>query len=146
MPQYQLSFSDLKLRSSYAYRRDINLSVYVGNLYYLLCLFSCCSILNKLTPERFDKLSLELLNVGIGSEKTLRGLIILVSIAELTPSKYSQSLNLISNILIMSCLFGYQCGSDQIITYKSSFCHLCYKEGLYKSCTSIMMIVIGELF
>ena len=53
------------------------------------CLFSYCSILNKLTPERFDKLSLELLNVGIGSEKTLRGLIILVSIAELTPSKYS---------------------------------------------------------
>lgn len=41
------------------------------------------SILNKLTPERFDKLSLELLNVGINSEKTLRGLIILVGVPSL---------------------------------------------------------------
>lgn len=46
----------------------------------------CFSILNKLTPERFDKLSLELLNVGIDSEKTLRGLIILVSVGIFTPT------------------------------------------------------------
>jgi len=47
---------------------------------YIFYLFKpCFSILNKLTPERFDKLCLELLNVGIDSEPTLRGLIILVS-------------------------------------------------------------------
>ena len=36
-------------------------------------------ILNKLTPEKFDKLSLELLNVGIGSQVILKGIILLVS-------------------------------------------------------------------
>lgn len=39
------------------------------------------SILNKLTPEKFDKLSLELLNVGINSELVLRGVILLVNIS-----------------------------------------------------------------
>lgn len=36
-------------------------------------------ILNKLTPEKFDKLSLELLNVGIESHVILKGIILLVS-------------------------------------------------------------------
>lgn len=36
------------------------------------------SILNKLTPEKFDKLSLELLNVGIDSQVILKGIILLV--------------------------------------------------------------------
>ncbi len=39
-----------------------------------------CSILNKLTPEKFDKLSLELLNVGIDSQIILKGIILLVCI------------------------------------------------------------------
>ena len=37
-------------------------------------------ILNKLSPEKFDKLSLELLNVGIDSQVILKGIILLVSI------------------------------------------------------------------
>ena len=35
-------------------------------------------ILNKLTPDKFDKLSLELLNVGIDSPQILKGIILLV--------------------------------------------------------------------
>lgn len=41
----------------------------------LLFLFS---ILNKLTPEKFDKLCLELLNVGVDSKLVLKGVILLV--------------------------------------------------------------------
>ena len=40
-------------------------------------------ILNKLTPEKFDKLSLELLNVGIDSQLVLKGIILLVSSLDL---------------------------------------------------------------
>lgn len=39
-----------------------------------------CSILNKLTPEKFDKLCLELLNVGVDSKLVLKGIILLVSL------------------------------------------------------------------
>ena len=45
-----------------------------------LTLFSSCSILNKLTPEKFDKLCLELLNVGVDSKLILKGVILLVSL------------------------------------------------------------------
>lgn len=38
------------------------------------------SILNKLTPEKFDKLCLELLNVGVDSKHVLKGIILLVSV------------------------------------------------------------------
>lgn len=40
-------------------------------------------ILNKLTPEKFDKLSLELLNVGIETNTILHGVILLVSISQI---------------------------------------------------------------
>uniref|UniRef100_A0A8C6SU23 Eukaryotic translation initiation factor 4 gamma 2 n=1 Tax=Neogobius melanostomus TaxID=47308 RepID=A0A8C6SU23_9GOBI len=46
-------------------------------------------ILNKLTPERFDKLCLELLNVGIDS-KVLKGIILLIVDKALEEPKYSQ--------------------------------------------------------
>ena len=36
------------------------------------------SILNKLTPEKFDKLCLELLNAGVDSKLVLKGVILLV--------------------------------------------------------------------
>lgn len=36
------------------------------------------SILNKLTPDKFDKLCLELLNVGVDSKLVLKGIILLV--------------------------------------------------------------------
>lgn len=41
-------------------------------------LFVSYSILNKLTPEKFDKLCLELLNVGVESKLILKGIILLV--------------------------------------------------------------------
>ena len=44
-----------------------------------MLLLSVCRILNKLTPEKFDKLSLELLNVGIDNPVILKGVILLVS-------------------------------------------------------------------
>lgn len=43
------------------------------------CDFFFLSILNKLTPEKFDKLCLELLNVGVESKLILKGVILLVS-------------------------------------------------------------------
>ena len=47
-------------------------------------LFYCVSrILNKLTPDKFDKLSLELLNVGIDTQLILKGIILLVSISRI---------------------------------------------------------------
>lgn len=45
--------------------------------------FSCSSflrILNKLTPDKFDKLCNELLGVGIETKYILKGLILLVSV------------------------------------------------------------------
>lgn len=44
-----------------------------------LLLFIFSSILNKLTPEKFDKLCLELLNVGVDSKLVLKGIILLVN-------------------------------------------------------------------
>ncbi|XP_076471182.1 eukaryotic translation initiation factor 4 gamma 2-like [Babylonia areolata] len=47
-------------------------------------------ILNKLTPEKFDKLSLELLNVGIDSPVILKGVILLIFEKALEEPKYSK--------------------------------------------------------
>lgn len=47
-------------------------------------------ILNKLTPEKFDKLSLELLNVGIDSQVVLKGVILLIFDKALEEPKYSK--------------------------------------------------------
>lgn len=46
-------------------------------------------ILNKLTPEKFDKLSLELLNVGIETNTILHGIILLIFEKALDEPKYS---------------------------------------------------------
>jgi len=46
-------------------------------------------ILNKLTPDKFDKLSLELLNVGIDSQTVLKGVILLIFDKALDEPKYS---------------------------------------------------------
>lgn len=46
-------------------------------------------ILNKLSPEKFDKLSLELLNVGIESQIILKGIILLIFEKALDEPKYS---------------------------------------------------------
>ncbi|XP_061599039.1 eukaryotic translation initiation factor 4 gamma 2a [Cololabis saira] len=47
-------------------------------------------ILNKLTPEKFDKLCLELLNVGVDSKFVLKGIILLIVDKALEEPKYSQ--------------------------------------------------------
>lgn len=47
-------------------------------------------ILNKLTPEKFDKLCLELLNVGLDSKVVLKGIILLIVDKALEEPKYSQ--------------------------------------------------------
>ena len=52
-----------------------------NNLFASRCYFVSLfvsSILNKLTPDKFDKLSLELLNVGIDTPQILKGIILLV--------------------------------------------------------------------
>ncbi|KAJ3594001.1 hypothetical protein NHX12_006333 [Muraenolepis orangiensis] len=46
-------------------------------------------ILNKLTPEKFDKLCLDLLNVGIESKLVLKGIILLIVDKALEEPKYS---------------------------------------------------------
>uniref|UniRef100_A0A3Q3A949 Eukaryotic translation initiation factor 4 gamma 2 n=1 Tax=Kryptolebias marmoratus TaxID=37003 RepID=A0A3Q3A949_KRYMA len=47
-------------------------------------------ILNKLTPEKFDKLCLELLNVGVESKLVLKGTVLLIVDKALEEPKYSQ--------------------------------------------------------
>ncbi|XP_062241090.1 eukaryotic translation initiation factor 4 gamma 2a isoform X2 [Platichthys flesus] len=47
-------------------------------------------ILNKLTPEKFDKLCLELLNVGVDAKFVLKGIILLIVDKALEEPKYSQ--------------------------------------------------------
>ncbi|XP_076011698.1 eukaryotic translation initiation factor 4 gamma 2-like, partial [Genypterus blacodes] len=46
-------------------------------------------ILNKLTPEKFDKLCLELLNVGVDTKFVLKGIILLIVDKALEEPKYS---------------------------------------------------------
>uniref|UniRef100_G3P4P1 Eukaryotic translation initiation factor 4 gamma 2 n=1 Tax=Gasterosteus aculeatus aculeatus TaxID=481459 RepID=G3P4P1_GASAC len=46
-------------------------------------------ILNKLTPEKFDKLCLELLNAGVDSKVVLKGIILLIVDKALEEPKYS---------------------------------------------------------
>jgi len=48
-----------------------------------------CSILNKITPEKFKKLNKELLNVGLESPAILKGLILLIFEKALDEPKYS---------------------------------------------------------
>lgn len=53
-------------------------------------LICCCfSVLNKLTPDKFDKLLHELLNVGIETKYILKGLILLVFEKAIDEPKYS---------------------------------------------------------
>ncbi len=61
------------------------------SIFQIIILFNS-SILNKLTPEKFDKLSLELLNVGITNQIILKGIILLVSALNLMFSSYVDKL------------------------------------------------------
>uniref|UniRef100_A0AAQ5XUP9 Eukaryotic translation initiation factor 4 gamma 2 n=1 Tax=Amphiprion ocellaris TaxID=80972 RepID=A0AAQ5XUP9_AMPOC len=61
-----------------------------GCFFNLLPFLLFLSILNKLTPEKFDKLCLELLNVGVDSKLVLKGTILLIVDKALEEPKYSQ--------------------------------------------------------
>ena len=50
---------------------------------------SISSILNKITPEKFKKLSKELLSVGLDSPAILKGVILLIFDKALEEPKYS---------------------------------------------------------
>jgi hypothetical protein len=52
-------------------------------------LFVIYSILNKITPEKFKKLSKELLSVGLDSAAILKGVILLIFDKALEEPKYS---------------------------------------------------------
>lgn len=69
-------------------RRDANSSVEKGQNDIIFR--KVRGILNKLTPEKFDKLCLELLNVGIDSKLVLKGIILLIVDKALEEPKYSQ--------------------------------------------------------
>lgn len=62
--------------------------------------FSFSSILNKLTPEKFHKLSEELLSVGLDSTQILKGVILLVSVAWIW---YSNSYLIYFHYLYIAC-------------------------------------------
>ena len=51
--------------------------------------FSFNSILNKITPEKFDKLSRELLDVGLESQDVLKRVLLLIFNKALDDPKYS---------------------------------------------------------
>lgn len=81
------------------YQIELTLTLFLIGLLFI-------SILNKLTPEKFDKLCLELLNVGVDSKLVLKGIVLLVSF-------------LFNNPLLVYITF--------IFYYLSAFnCNLCF--------------------
>ena len=48
--------------------------------------FQIRGILNKITPEKFEKLTVDILNVGLDSTIVLKGVILLVSDSKATVS------------------------------------------------------------
>ena len=69
---------------------DVNLNRFVNtcglNLIdiNLMFVFLSFSILNKLTPEKFDRLVFDLINLGINSKNILKGIILLVCIKRIS--------------------------------------------------------------
>ena len=71
--------------------------------------FFYSSILNKLTPEKFDKLSLELLNVGIANQIILKGIILLVGFvcSQFLQENFVLSLSIDTLLLAQICCCRY---------------------------------------
>ena len=65
-------------------------------------------ILNKLTPEKFEKLINDVLNVGLDSSTILKGVIVLVSIfnSQFT-MRYLSVFPVKSKVCLLVCLFVY---------------------------------------
>lgn len=84
-------------------------------------------ILNKLTPEKFDKLSLELLNVGIDNQVILKGVILLIFDKALEEPKYS---NLYAQLCHRLCedVPNFEPPSSSISSFRRLLLNKCQDE------------------
>lgn len=84
-------------------------------------------ILNKLTPEKFDKLSLELLNVGIESHVILKGIILLIFEKALDEPKYSSMYAQLCHQLCEDAP-NFEPNSSNITTFRRLLLNKCQDE------------------
>uniref|UniRef100_A0A0L8G7E7 MI domain-containing protein n=1 Tax=Octopus bimaculoides TaxID=37653 RepID=A0A0L8G7E7_OCTBM len=84
-------------------------------------------ILNKLTPEKFDKLSLELLNVGIDSQLILKGIILLIFEKALDEPKYSSLYAQLCHRLCKDAP-NFDHSSSKTITFRRLLLNKCQDE------------------
>ncbi|XP_041366802.1 eukaryotic translation initiation factor 4 gamma 2-like [Gigantopelta aegis] len=85
------------------------------------------AILNKLTPEKFDKLSLELLNVGIDSQIILKGIILLIFDKALDEPKYSSLYAQLCHRLCEDAP-NFEPGNNSITTFRRLLLNKCQDE------------------
>jgi translation initiation factor 4G len=83
--------------------------------------------LNRLTPEKFDKLSLELLNVGIDSQVVLKGIILLIFEKALDEPKYSRLYAQLCNRLCEDAP-NFESNNSTISTFKRLLLNKCQDE------------------
>ena len=84
-------------------------------------------ILNKLTPEKFDKLSLELLNVGIETNTILHGVILLIFEKALDEPKYSSMYAQLCHQLCEDAP-NFESSSSNISTFRRLLLNKCQDE------------------
>ncbi|KAK2154182.1 hypothetical protein LSH36_275g09025 [Paralvinella palmiformis] len=84
-------------------------------------------ILNKLTPEKFDKLSLELLNIGIDSKHILKGIILLIFDKALDEPKYSKLYAQLCHRLCEDAP-NFEAPSSKITSFKRLLLNKCQDE------------------
>nr|KAG5693281.1 hypothetical protein BaRGS_011602 [Batillaria attramentaria] len=89
--------------------------------------YALARILNKLTPEKFDKLSLELLNVGIDTQVILKGVILLIFDKALEEPKYS---NLYAQLCHRLCedVPNFEPPSSSISSFRRLLLNKCQDE------------------
>lgn len=84
-------------------------------------------ILNKLTPEKFDKLSLELLNVGIETNTILHGIILLIFEKALDEPKYSSMYAQLCHQLCEDAP-NFDSSSSSVTTFRRLLLNKCQDE------------------
>ncbi|KAI0215321.1 Eukaryotic translation initiation factor 4 gamma 2 [Lamellibrachia satsuma] len=101
-------------------------------------------ILNKLTPEKFDKLGLELLNVGIDSELILKGIILLIFEKALDEPKYS---SLYAHLCHRLCEDSpnFEPPSSSISSFRRLLLNKCQDEFENRSCATEVFDKVGIL-
>jgi translation initiation factor 4G len=101
-------------------------------------------ILNKLTPEKFDKLGLELLNVGIDSELILKGIILLIFEKALDEPKYS---SLYAHLCHRLCEDSpnFEPPSSSISSFRRLLLNKCQDEFENRSCATEAFDKVGVL-